>query len=272
MTGAETRADDAGTGDAATTTGDQDATPGGGKSGRRNRLATFALAVTVVLGTALLLWGGDFLARVGAESLLARNIQAATGAAARPQVHVRGLFFLPQVVRGRYDRVDITIEGLESGPLRIDRLDTELTGVHLSFHDVLVQNSVPVPIEETVEHATLTYDDLNHYLKATGRPLTVESAPDGEARLTGTIKILGQTVSASTRAALGAQDGALSVRPTQLDTATPLDRASELLLSQRFRFLVPLDPLPFGQQVSTIQPTAQGIRVIAGGVNVVVRP
>jgi hypothetical protein len=73
----------------------------------------------------------------------------------------------------------------------------------------------------------------------TGRPLQVDSAPDGDARLTGTIQILGRTVSASTRAKLGAQDGALSVQPTQLDTATRLDRASELLLSQRFAFLVP---------------------------------
>jgi LmeA-like phospholipid-binding len=106
----------------------------------------------------------------------------------------------------------------------------------------------------------------------TGRPLQVDSAPDGDARLTGTIQILGRTVSASTRAELGAQDGALSVRPTQLDTATRLDRASELLLSQRFTFLVPLDPLPFGQQVTEIHPAERGIRVEAGGMDVIVRP
>ena len=43
---------------------------------------------------------------------------------------------------------------------------------------------------------------------------------------------------------------ALFVRPTEVRTEQQLDRSAELLLAERFRFRVPLDPLPFGQEVA----------------------
>lgn len=251
-------------------TGGASPVPEGGRRGPRRD--TVLLAVAVLLGTALLLWGADWAARWGAETLLARNIQTATGVDARPDVQVHGAFFLPQVVEGRYDDVDITVRDLTAGPLRIQRVHARLSGVRLSFHDVLVRSVSAVVIEHSTEDATLTYDDLDRYLKATGRPVTVGPAPDGQARLTGTVSVFGHSVSASALARFAPRDGELAVTPTQLDTKTPLDAASKLLLGQRFSFVVPMEPLPFGQELTRVHPGADGILVTARGNTVVVRP
>jgi hypothetical protein len=242
-----------------------------GRGGRRPALGTVALGLSVVLGTALLLWGADWLARWGAESLLARNVQEATGVPGRPSVQVHGTFFLPQLVRGRYGDVEITVEDLSSGPLQIDTVHAELTGVHLPFHDVLVQNPGPVLIERTAEEAFLTYDSLNHYLDVTGRPVTIGAGSAHEVRLTATVEILGRSISAATRARLVPRDGELAVQPTELDTDTVLDPASRLLLGQRFTFVVPLDPLPFGQELTAVDAQDSGLQVRAEGTDVVVR-
>jgi len=238
----------------------------------RVRLSTVLLAVSVLLGTALVLWGADAVARWSAERYLARQVQALTGVLDRPTVEVGGSFFLPQVFAGRYERVEITIDDLQSGPLRLQRLSADLTGVHLPFGDLLGQNTVPLYIEGSRERATLAIDDLNHYLDVTGRPISVRTAADGEVLLTGTALVFGQEVSASSRAVLGADEDNLSVRPTGLETGTVLDGPSRLLLRQRFAFVVPMDPLPFGQRLTGIEVGETALRLEARGTDVVVTP
>lgn len=234
-------------------------------AGRGSRGSTVAQVAVVLISAVLMLWGVDALARWGAESLLARSAQTATGVLERPTVDIHGTFFLPQVLSGRYDEVQVAVQDLESGPLRIERLDAELQGVRLTFHDLLMQNNVPVFIERSRERATLTYEDINHYLDVTGRQVRIEAGPDGEAHLTGTVEVFGREVSASTLAHLEAADGEVVVRPTELDTDTSLDEASRLFLRQRFSFVVPMDPLPYGQQLTDIATTDTGLVVDAGG-------
>ena len=91
-------------------------------------------------------------------------------------------------------------------------------------------------------------------------------------RLTGSIQIFGRKVSASAQAGLSAEDGQISVRPTQLDTGTGIDQASRLLLQQRFAFAVPMDPLPFGQQLTAIDQRRTGLVVEARGSKILVEP
>ncbi|RZU34571.1 DUF2993 domain-containing protein [Blastococcus saxobsidens] len=241
-------------------------------SALRVRISTAVLAASVVLGTALLLWGADTLARWTVEGYVARQVQALTGVLEVPSVEVRGTFFLPQMLSGRYEHVEIGIEDLRSGPLRLERMTAELTGVHVAFRDLVGQNVVPLYIEESRERATLTFEDLNHYLDVTGRPVVVESAPDGEVLLTGAVEVFGQAISASSRIAVGTDDGSLSVRPTGLQTGTVLDGAGEALLRQRFTFLVPMDPLPFGQRIVAVAAGDTAFHVQAGGSGVVVAP
>lgn len=239
---------------------------------RRPRPSTLLLAASVALGVLLFLWGADRLARWAAEGLLARNVQLATGVLDRPEVEVHGTFFLPQLVAGRYERVDILVEDLRAGPLRIEQVDARLTGVHVPFHDLLTQDIDTVYLERTHEVATLTYQDLNRYLEATGRPLGLEGRPDGEAVLTGSVEVLGRRFSASARAVIEAEGGDLAVQPTQIDTATFLDDASRLLLRERFTVTIPMDPLPFGQQLTDVAISEDRVTVEAGGTGVLVTP
>ena len=174
-----------------------------------------AIAVGLLLGTVLLLWGSDLLARRVAEGVVAQALQERTGTVEEPSVKVRGLFFLPQVLRGRYDEVDISMEGVTSGPLRIDSVDARLEDVYLSFHDLLRGDTDRLLVVDTDAEVFLGYEDLNRYLELTGRPLTLESADPGELRVTGAVEVLGGTVEASADVALGADGGSLLVEPTR---------------------------------------------------------
>ena len=239
---------------------------------RYRRGSTVALAISVVLGTVLLLWGADWLSRWGAESLLAKGVEDSTGLVDAPGVSIDGALFLPQVLRGRYDKVHIDLHGLSSGPMRIESVRADLTGVHLPFHDVLVRKVSAIRIDAARERVVLTYDDLNHYLAMTGRKVTLKPTPDNQIELTGSVLVLGRTISASTDVNLTARDGNLAFNPTQLHTNTVLDGPSKALLGQRFTVLIPLDQLPFGQQVTDIEVTQTGLLVTVRGDNVVVTP
>jgi LmeA-like phospholipid-binding len=239
---------------------------------RRPRRSTLLLAASVAVGVLLVLWGADRLARWAAEGLLARNVQLTTGVLERPDVEVHGAFFLPQLIGGRYERVEIVVDDLRAGPLRIERVQAELTGVHVPFHDLLTQDIDTVYLEQTREVATLTYEDLNTYLEATGRPVRLDGAPDGELQLTGSVEVLGRRLSASARAVIEPTGGDLAVRPTQVDTATFLDDASRALLRQRFTVVIPMDPLPFGQELTDVETGEARVVVEARGSGVLVTP
>jgi hypothetical protein len=96
-------------------------------SPERRRLLLQALGLIGVV--ALLLWGADTMARIGAQTLLSRNIQDATGVEIRPEVDVHGIFFLPQMIRGAYSDVHVMTQGVTGGPLRIGRVESQLSDV-----------------------------------------------------------------------------------------------------------------------------------------------
>lgn len=239
---------------------------------RRPDRSTAVLALVVVLGTAALLWAADGLARIGAQSLLARAVQQQTGTEQLPTVRVHGALFLPQVVRGRYTDVQVDLASVGSGPLRLSDVHADLRDVRLPFHDVLVRDVHQVRIAHATEDATLTWDDLNRYLRLTSRPVTVAPAVrPGEVRLTGSIRVLGRPVAATAAATLAADTGGIAVRPTQVESDVPgVDRATRLLLAQRFTVLIPLQALPFGQQVTAITVRPDGLHISARGDRILV--
>ena len=245
--------------------------PTTGRQRLRNR-RTVALALSVILGSTLLIWGADWLARLGAQSLLASSIADYTGSRDAPRVHIGGNLFLTQVIRGRYDHVEVAMDSISDGPLRLESLTADLYDVHLPFHDILVGHSNSVLIDHTHEAALLRWEDLNSYLEFTGRTVRIEPSGDGQVLLTATTSVLGSTVSASAEAELSAEDGGIAIAPRRLQTQSPIDSASELLLGRRFTFIVPLDPLPFGQNITGIEVRDDGLLVQAEGTNVVVTP
>src|SRR5215207_3347581 len=212
------------------------ATPGK-PSGWRHRLSqrgrTAIELVVFVTAVFFLGWGADALARMGAEALLARNIQNATGVSEPPVVDVQGFAFVPQVVRGAYNEVNVTTRGITSGPLRIDKVDSQLFDVRVPFHDVLVQDIRRVGIGRSIEDVTLRYEDLNAYFEATGGSLRLAPGENDETQLTGTVDVLSQQLTVSATVSLSVVEETLRITPREIDTgSTALSRASRLLLGQ----------------------------------------
>ncbi len=230
-------------------------------------------AALVVLVLLLATWGADVLARKGAESLVARDVQAATGVAEQPVVEIDGRFFLAQVIRGAYGRVHVSARGVKNGPLVVDRLDADLSDVRVPFHDVLVRDVRTIGVGHSEETAVLTYQALNSYLEATGRPLTVAPGPgDQGVALSGSVEVLGRQVDASADVTLSVADGNLQLTPQAITSGSVLGDAAQLLLGQRLSVAVPLGSLPFSQRLTAVRPTAEGLVVEAAGDAVVLRP
>ena len=242
-----------------------------GLSPERRRVLVQVLGLIVIV--ALLLWGLDTLARISAQTLLARNIQDATGVEVRPEVDVHGIFFLPQMIRGAYSDVHVTTLGITSGPLRIERVESELYDVRVPFHDVLVRDIRRVGIGRSVETLDLTYEDLNAYFAATGRGLTLAPGRDGTVMVSGNVDILNQSVPVSAEAMLAVEGDALRVSPERLNTGSgSLDAASRVLLGRRLRLIIPLGTLPFGHRLTGVRADSDGVHLSAEGTGILLEP
>ncbi len=229
--------------------------------------------IGVIAVVVVLLWGADTLARIGAQSLVARNVQDATGVEVLPEVDVHGILFLPQVIRGVYSDVHVTTLGVTSGPLRIDRVESRLSDVRVPFHDVLVRDIRRVGIGRSVETFDLTYQDLNAYFAATGRRLELASGPNGTVKLSGIVDIANQSVPVSADATLSVEDDVLRISPESLDTgAGSLRAVSRLLLGKRLRLIVPLGTLPFGHHLTGVRADSEGLHLTAEGTGIILRP
>lgn len=239
--------------------------------GTRTRTLLQAAGLAVVL--VLMLIGGDAVARTGAETLLARNVQDATGSATTPEVTVRGMFFLPQVIRGAYTEVDVTTRGITSGPLRIDRVDSRLTDVRLPFHDVLVRDIRTVGIGHSDEQVVLRYDDLTSYLNATGRPLQLARRDDGKLTITGQVDVLNQQLPVTADVEVGVSSGQLTITPVSVDTGgATMSQAAQLLLNQRLRLTISLGAMPFGHELTKVTVGDNAIIVAATGNRIILQP
>jgi hypothetical protein len=242
-----------------------------GLSPARRRAILQAFGVIVVV--ALLLWGADSLARIGAETLLERNIQDATGVEVPPKVEVQSFLFLPQVIRGSYSEVHVTTQGITSGPLRIDRVESQLFDVRVPFHDVLVRDIRRVGIGHSVENLDLTYDDLNAYFAATGRRFELAPGRDSAVRLSGHVELLNRSVPVSADATLSVEDDVLRISPQSVDSGSrSLDAASRLLLGHRLTLIVPLGTLPFGHRLTSVRADHEGVHLTAEGTDILVEP
>lgn len=234
---------------------------------------TVAFAAVVIAFIAALLAVSDYVARVGSQSLIARAIQRDMHLAQRPEVHLRGAFYLPQVISGKYDHVEIDIGRAQAGQVDVSGIRADLEGVHLRFHDVLVRHTSRILVDRTTELVTFSYADINSYLASTGTPVSVSSAGNQQVRFTGSVSILGKRVSASADARVQAHGNAVYISPSRYDSGGGgLDATTALLLDQRLAVQIPLDQVPFAQTVTGVQVHDQDITVRAEGRDVVINP
>lgn len=228
----------------------------------RGRREIAVLLVTALLAVVALLWVTDRAARTAAEALVTSEIHRLTGTPLPPEVDLGGGSFLLQALRGRYGSVQVSTGGLTNGPLVVSRLDAELTGVRLPLAELVRRNPSVLGVERATGTALLSWVALEEYLSFTGRPYTVGPGQEpGEIALRGRVQVFEEGYDVAADAVLGARGGELTVTPVRLSTGTDLDGPVELLIDQRFTFVVPLDPLPFGQEVVDVRATPEGVVV-----------
>lgn len=229
--------------------------------------------VLLIAGFALVLTGINKGAEVASTTLVAQNIQQATLAEQPPYVELKGSLFLAEMMRGSYSEVFVVSRGVRSGSLRIAQIDSDLTDVRVSFHDVLFRDFRAIGVRESEQRVSLLYTDLNDYFENTGRLIVLSPGAQDTVQLNGTVDIFGTEVEYSTQVDVSVRDSSLVLVPGQITTqGADLTNAGQTLLLQRLRLTIPMTDLPFGHQLVSATPNDRGISVVATGESVVVRP
>ncbi len=240
----------------------------------RSRLGRWAVGVLVVLlAAAATAYAFDWASREAAQTVVARSIEHGNPAPKSVDVDIKGAFFLPQLVGGRYPHVQVDLNQITDSGLTVQTIHADLYGVKVPLARVARQSVAAIPVDHSREVATITYQALNNYLQANGAPVTVANGSGNQLRIDAHLSTLGQNLTVSGEAKLEPGNTYIDVSPTHLDTGSAvLDRVSSLLLRVRLAFRIPTSPLPFGQQIQSIHATPSGIVVVATGRHITIYP
>ena len=216
-----------------------------------------ALAVVLLLlvGLAVLL---DRVAVGVAEERVATELVSRDGLQAAPRVDIAGFPFLTQAIGGSYDDVRISLTADELGHPEGTRADLSLHGVHVPLSAAVTGSLSEVPVDRIDGTATLSYALLSAQL---GHDTQLARTGD-RLRITRTVEVLGRRVrlTAVGQVTLDGDDLVVDVQEAAgAGVEVPgflLDRAADLL---DLRYPVPV--LPFGLQVTSVRPAAEGVDV-----------
>jgi DUF2993 family protein len=224
------------------------------------RRGTGCLVVLVVL---LLVLGGVLVVadRVGArvaEGRVAEQVAARGGLNGEPAVDITGFPFLTQALSGEYEDVRIGLTAEQLGQPAGTRADVSLRGVHVPLSDVLSGSVQQIPVDRVDGTATLSYALLASQLGG-----DTVLAPEGDGvRITRSVEVLGfdLTLTAVGTVTLAGQDVVVDVEDASagaVDVPAFVLRQAEDLLDLSYR----VPALPFGLQLTSVEPTAEGVDV-----------
>ena len=228
------------------------------------------LVVSLVVLLALLV-AADRVGASLASSAVATQLQANAGLAEEPEVRIAGFPFLTQAIAGRYDGIAVIAEDVRAGELTIRRLHTTLGGVEIPLSQALSGDVTQVPVATVTARALVAYDELAR--RSTDRQLTI--APDGDrVRVTGSLQVLGQTVSATAVSRVEVEDGALLVTAESYEVGSAAaDAALTRALGGRLDLRIPVTGLPYGLTITGVEVQPDGVVVLASaGATVLTAP
>ncbi|HUR14060.1 MAG TPA: DUF2993 domain-containing protein [Mycobacteriales bacterium] len=212
--------------------------------------------MTSLLVLAVLLVAADRVTVRFAERTVAEQAQTSAELGARPGVTIHGFPFFTQAVRGRYARIDVSAEDLDRGGVRVSRLDATLRGVQVPLSEAMSGSVSSIAVESLDAKAVVTFADLAHRSRVVG--LTIE--PEGEdVRLTGRVRVLGQTVSASALSRVSLRGGRIAVTARSVRVLGQTSPALVNALAGVLDLLVPVGRLPYDLELTGLSVTAQGV-------------
>ncbi|HEV7825173.1 MAG TPA: DUF2993 domain-containing protein [Mycobacteriales bacterium] len=240
-------------------------------AGRRRGVWVVLALVVVLVGLAAV---ADRAAARYAEQRLAE--QAATwatraGAPAdeKPTVHVEGVPFLDQVVRGRYDGVRITARDVGAGGLVASRLDVHLTGVRLPFADLRAGDLSRATASEVTATAHIPLSEFATALSPRG----VEVGVVGDRlRIQVPFEIAGFHSTVTSLADVEASGGKLRVHLSDLRAAgAKLPQSVADAVSQQLSTIIEAPALPYGLELDQVHVTSEGLVATATGRDVALK-
>jgi hypothetical protein len=171
------------------------------------------LLVVLVLAVA-----GDFGLRLWTESVVADRVDESLGLPQRPDVDMHGFPFTLQVLRSRFQQVDVEMRDLQTQGLVLDAVRLELRGVEFPREQLFNRGPGRVTAAQGTGVIEVTDEDLTAYLQGADIPITVEFlAPEVQA--SGTLTVAGIEVEASATAELRLVDGSLVFEPEEVRVA-----------------------------------------------------
>jgi hypothetical protein len=212
--------------------------------------------------------GADRVGEEIAEDQGARVVAERAGLAGAPDLEFGGFPFLTQAVAGRYEDVQVSLTGADLGQPERTRADVSLRGVQVALSDVLSGSVQEVPVEGVDGTVTLPYGLLADEL---GPSATVTRDGDG-LRVQRTVEVAGVSLPLTARATVSLDGDTLvfdvgDVSSAGVDVPPFLVEQVGDALDVRYR----IPPLPFGMQVTGVEPADDGLRLRVEAVDTVLR-
>jgi LmeA-like phospholipid-binding len=225
-------------------------------SRRRGGCLVALLVLLLLVGAVLVVV--DRVAVGVAEDRVAEQVADRGGLTGTPEVDIAGFPFLTQALAGDYRDVRVHLTAEELGQPAGTRADVALRGVHVPLSDVLSGSVQQIPVDRVDGTATLSYGLLAEQV---GGDTTL--ARDGAGiRVTRTVEVLGFDfpVTATGTLTLDGQDVVIDVQDAEagaVDVPDSVVRRAADLLDLRY----PVPELPFGLELTSVRPGADGVQV-----------
>jgi hypothetical protein len=192
------------------------------------------------------------LDRVGlliAEQQIAKRVRTAQNLQSSPDVSIKGLPFLTQVISGHYAQMDVTVRNVTRNGLTVDRLQVSAHGVIVPLGQVISGKVKEVSVDRAEATVSIGFANLNKYIAkhVPAGVLTVSGAGD-KLKLTGTLPFP-PWIALSVETRIDVSSNSLTLRPASVDTALsmiPGGQALRALVEQFFTVKLPISQLPFG--------------------------
>lgn len=229
------------------------------------------IVLAVLLVLLVLLVVADRAGEAYAERAIADDVQASTVLDSRPDVEVTGVPFLTQALSGRYDRIEVRATDVPADELMLSRLDATLTGVRAPLSHVVSDDLETIPVESVTARALVPYEALTQRYGDSG--LIVEPEGDGRLRVTGRLRIFGQTLAAVALSRVEVEDGDIVIVAEEIGLGE--EGGGDDVLTQALReqldLRVPVEDLPYDLTVTGAEVRPDGVALRAEATDVVLR-
>jgi len=219
----------------------------------------------IILALVALVVVADRVTLAAAQARLAAVVQKEEDLADRPAVHLNGLPFLTQAIRGEYDGGRIEIRGLRTEKVRVSKLVVDLRDVTVPLSDLVSGNVGDIPAGSVSGTALITYADL---AAASGVP-GLRIRPKGDRlELTSTVSLFGAEAPIVATARVEVVDQAVRMTSVQVQ-GVALPKPVAAAVARRMQEKLSFGDLPYGLKLTGVRVAESGVEVSAQARNTV---